>query len=62
METFKRDLSSAGIEFIDVKGQRADFHSLRHTLEPISPWLAHPACCHGSHATQRYPADHENVY
>ena len=32
METFKRDLRRAGIEFIDAKGRRADFHSLRHTL------------------------------
>ena len=32
METFKRDLRRAGIEFIDPKGRRADFHSLRHTL------------------------------
>jgi Phage integrase family len=32
METFKRDLRRAGIDFIDAKGRRADFHSLRHTL------------------------------
>jgi integrase len=32
METFRRDLRRAGIEFIDAKGRRADFHSLRHTL------------------------------
>ena len=32
IETFKRDLRRAGIDFIDAKGRRADFHSLRHTL------------------------------
>ncbi len=29
---FKTDLTTAGIEFINAKGYRADFHSLRHTL------------------------------
>jgi integrase len=32
METFKADLKEAKIEFINAKNQRADFHSLRHTL------------------------------
>jgi integrase len=32
MITFKADLKAAGIEFINAQGQRADFHSLRHTL------------------------------
>ena len=32
METFKADLKEANIEFINAKNQRADFHSLRHTL------------------------------
>ena len=32
METFKADLKEAHIEFINAKNQRADFHSLRHTL------------------------------
>jgi integrase len=32
MKRFKADLIAAGIEFINVKGYRADFHSLRHTL------------------------------
>jgi integrase len=32
MITFKADLKDAGIEFINGQGQRADFHSLRHTL------------------------------
>jgi integrase len=32
MKRFKVDLIAAGIEFINAKGFRADFHSLRHTL------------------------------
>jgi integrase len=32
MERFKADLKAAGITFINEKGLRADFHSLRHTL------------------------------
>ena len=32
MKRFKTDLTTAGIEFINAKGYRADFHSLRHTL------------------------------
>jgi integrase len=32
MKRFKADLKVAGIAFIDGKGLRADFHSLRHTL------------------------------
>src|ERR1700688_3081514 len=32
MKRFKADLTAAGIEFINAKGYRADFHSLRHTL------------------------------
>jgi len=32
MYRFKADLKAAGIEFLDTKGRRADFHSLRHTL------------------------------
>jgi len=32
MDTFKADLKEAKIEFINAKNQRADFHSLRHTL------------------------------
>ena len=32
MDTFKADLKEANIEFINAKNQRADFHSLRHTL------------------------------
>ncbi len=32
MERFKADLQAAKIPFIDGKGLRADFHSLRHTL------------------------------
>jgi len=32
MKRFKTDLTAAGIEFINAKGYRADFHSLRHTL------------------------------
>jgi integrase len=32
MKRFKADLMAAGIEFINAKGYRADFHSLRHTL------------------------------
>jgi integrase len=32
MERFKADLQVAKIPFIDAKGLRADFHSLRHTL------------------------------
>jgi len=32
MDRFRADLKAAGIEFIDAKGLRADFHSLRHTL------------------------------
>jgi len=32
IETFKADLKEAKIEFINAKNQRADFHSLRHTL------------------------------
>ena len=32
MKRFKADLKAAGIAFIDGKGFRADFHSLRHTL------------------------------
>ena len=32
MEIFKADLKEANIEFINAKNQRADFHSLRHTL------------------------------
>jgi integrase len=32
METFKANLKKANIEFINVKNQRADFYSLRHTL------------------------------
>jgi integrase len=32
MKRFKADLITAGIEFINAKGYRADFHSLRHTL------------------------------
>ena len=32
MKRFKADLIAAGIEFINAKGYRADFHSLRHTL------------------------------
>jgi prepilin-type N-terminal cleavage/methylation domain-containing protein len=30
--TFKADLKAAEVEFINAQGQRADFHSLRHTL------------------------------
>jgi len=32
MKRFKADLTAAGIEFMNAKGHRADFHSLRHTL------------------------------
>jgi len=32
MDTFKADLKAADIEFVNAKGQYADFHSLRHTL------------------------------
>jgi integrase len=32
MVKFKADLKAAGIEYINEKGHRADFHSLRHTL------------------------------
>ena len=32
MVTFKADLKAAKIEFINEQNQRADFHSLRHTL------------------------------
>ena len=32
MKRFKADLTAAAIEFINAKGYRADFHSLRHTL------------------------------
>jgi hypothetical protein len=32
MITFKADLKAAEVEFINAQGQRADFHSLRHTL------------------------------
>jgi hypothetical protein len=32
MDRFRADLKAAGIEFINAKGLRADFHSLRHTL------------------------------
>ncbi len=32
IEQFKADLKAAKIEFLDAKGRRADFHSLRHTL------------------------------
>ena len=32
MFRFKADLKAAKIEFLDDKGRRADFHSLRHTL------------------------------
>ena len=32
MDTFRADLKAAGIEFINAKGLRADFHSFRHTL------------------------------
>jgi hypothetical protein len=32
METLKADLKAANIPFVDAKGRRADFHSLRHTL------------------------------
>jgi integrase len=32
MDRFRADLKTAGIEFINAKGLRADFHSLRHTL------------------------------
>ena len=43
METFKRDLRRAGIEFIDAKGRRADFSfAASHARKPTSPWLAQP--------------------
>ena len=32
MTRFKMDLKAAGIPFLNAAGQRADFHSLRHTL------------------------------
>jgi len=32
MDQFRADLKAAGIPFINEKGLRADFHSLRHTL------------------------------
>jgi integrase len=32
MRTFKKDLEAAKIPFLDARGRRADFHSLRHTL------------------------------
>ncbi|HWL53230.1 MAG TPA: site-specific integrase [Chthoniobacteraceae bacterium] len=32
MDQFRRDLAKAKIEFINERGLRADFHSLRHTL------------------------------
>lgn len=32
MAAFKKDLKAAGVEFMNAQGQRADFHSLRHTL------------------------------
>ena len=32
MDVFKADLATAQIPFVNEKGQRADFHSLRHTL------------------------------
>lgn len=32
MKTFKKHLQEAGVAFIDTKGRRVDFHSLRHTL------------------------------
>jgi integrase len=32
MSTFKKDLQVAKIPFLDIRGRRADFHSLRHTL------------------------------
>lgn len=36
MDTFKRDLRAAGIDYVDASGRRFDFHSLRHTL---ATWL-----------------------
>jgi hypothetical protein len=33
MTALKADLRRAGIEFINAEGQRADFHSLRHSLD-----------------------------
>jgi integrase len=51
METFKRDLRRAGIEFIDAKGRRADFHSLRHTLGTNLALAGTASRRHGSHAS-----------
>ena len=32
MEQFRKDLKAAGIEYIDCRGERADFHALRKTF------------------------------
>jgi len=43
METFKADFKEAKIESINTKNQRADFHSLRHTLATnlVQPCIVH---------------------
>jgi len=35
LEGFKADLEAAGIPFLNELGERADFHSLRHTLDTV---------------------------
>ena len=63
METFKRDLRHAGIAFIDAKGRRADFHSLRHTLGTnLALAGTAPRVAMGGHASQRHSADHKNLH
>src|SRR5208283_546191 len=32
MDQFRKDLTAAGILYVDAQGRRADFHALRHTL------------------------------
>ena len=32
MPRFKKDLAAAGIDYVDAKGEFADFHALRHTF------------------------------
>jgi hypothetical protein len=59
MEIFKRDFA---VPELNSSTPRAGGRIFSHAWnQPRLGWHS-PACCHGSHASQRHPADHENLY
>ena len=62
--TFQRDLTKAGIVFIDESGRRLDFHALRGTF--CTMLAVNKQCsshgCSASHVAQRPEAHNEDLY